>query len=307
MKGKLLSVFLAAAVFFIGCPNLKATVVSFSPNEALPVNVTDNNPTGVTRTFTVTGVPANALINSVTLTLNATHTWVGDLRATLASPDNEVHILFYDIGDTNSPVGTGDSSNLAGSYLFSDAGATTLWTAADGGPSSFDIPPGTYRTTGVNSNTATGMNSTYGYPGLPFSEILTGGKIAARENIPAATNGTWTLTISDNETGDTGTINAGTTLNVDYSVPTAANAALQGQLVTADGRGVMNASVRLINTATNEVFQTRSSSFGVFRFENLPTGTSYVIEMNSKRYRFPSRVLPLDDDVTDLIIQADAQ
>lgn len=309
MKRRFLSGLLISAVFLFGCPNLEATVLTFDMNGATPASIPDNNATGIARTFTVTGIPANATINSVAINLNINHTWVGDLRATLTSPDSETHTLFYDIGDTNTPTGTGDSSNLAGNYLMSDAGATTLWTAAEGGASTFNIPSGTYRTTSLNINTATSMTMTFGYPELPLSEILTGGKEEKflSDRAPEATNGTWTLTISDNATGDIGTINAGTTVNVDFSPPTAANAFVEGRLVTTDGRGVMNSTVLITNTSTNEIFQTRSSSFGFFRFNSLPTGTIYVIQVISKRYQFPARVLQLDDNVTDLIIQADGQ
>lgn len=309
MKGEFLSILLIGAILLFGSPKLEATVVTFTPNEALPVNVPDNNATPTARTFTVTGVPANSIVNSVSLSLNMNHTWIGDLRGTLTSPDNEVHTLFYDIGDTNSPANAGDSSNLLGNYVMSDAGATTLWTAAEGGTSLFNIPPGTYRTTNINVNTPTNMNGTFGYPGAPFNEFLEKALMSKSpgENTEQVTNGIWTLRISDNAAGDTGSINVGTALNIDFSVTTAANALLSGRLVTSGGSGVMNASVRITNAATNEVRTTRCSSMGYFRFDELPTGNTYIIEVESKRFQFSPRILQLDDSVTDLVMQAGDQ
>ncbi len=304
---RFLSGCMIAVGFFGGVLQLSATTLSFNPNEAMPVAIPDNNAAGITRTYTVTGVPAGATVNFVTMTLtfSVTHTWLGDLRSTLTSPDSEVHTLFYDIGDTASPAGSGDSSNLTGPYTLADTGATTLWTGALGGNSAFVVPSGTYRTTNINVNTATSINTTFGYPGLPFVDGLFGmkGEKPLRPESAELTNGTWTLVMSDNAAADTGTLSVAR-LDIDYTVPTAANANIRGKLLTPDGRGLNNAEVRLFNLGTGEITSTRSSSFGYFRFNELPVGNDYVISVFSKRFQFTDRVITLSEDVAELVLQA---
>lgn len=305
MDKRFISSLLVFCLIALCGPGTNATVVSFPVSGTLPASIPDNA-AGISRTFTVTGVPANAQLVRVTLTMNMTHTWVGDLRATLTSPDNETHTLFYDIGDTGSPAGNGDSSNLSGAYTFTDTAATTLWTASLAGNTTYNIPAANYRTTNINANTATSMDTTFGYPGLPLSELLfrkIPEKSVADESAEL-TNGTWTLQISDNAGGDTGAINTGTQLNVEFNVVTAAGASVQGRLLTADGRGVTNATVVITNPANGAAVSTRSTSFGYFNFEDLPVGQSYVIQVVSKRFQFPTQVLQLDDNVTDLVIEA---
>ena len=259
MTKQIVSVCLMAVIIFGGAAQLSATTLSFNPNQAMPVAIPDNNATGITRTYTVTGVPAGGTVNFVTMTLtfSPSHTWVGDLRATLTSPDGEVHTLFYDIGDTNSPNGTGDSSNLTGPYTLADTGATTLWTGALGGTSAFVIPSGTYRTTNINVNTATSINTTFGYPGLPFVDSLFGVKKEKplRPESAELTNGTWTLVMSDNASGETGTLSVAR-LDIDYLEPTAANASIRGKLLTPDGAGLNNAEVRIFSLSTGDIVST---------------------------------------------------
>lgn len=297
--------FTILAVLIWSAPVTDAVTLTFTPNESLPVLFPDNNSTGVTQTFTVSGVPAGVTVNSVSLVYNLSHTWIGDLRSTLTSPDSEVHTLFYDIGDTNSPISTGDSSNLVGAYTLTDSAATTLWTAAEGGTSAFNIPAGSYRTTNINVNSATSIGSTFGYPGLPFWGARgEGERIKITPPSADLTNGTWTVYISDNAAGDTGSVNVGTQLVVDYTVPVAANASIAGRLFTADGLALGGALVTITNLNTGEVSRTQSSAFGNFRFEDLPVGNSYLITVDGKRFRFVERLITLDDDLTDIVMTA---
>ncbi|MBK8813075.1 MAG: carboxypeptidase regulatory-like domain-containing protein [Acidobacteria bacterium] len=309
MIRQILTLCIMAVVVLGNAAQLNATTLSFNPNQTMPVAIPDNNATGITRTYTVTGIPAGATVNFVTMTLtfSVTHTWVGDLRTTLTSPDAEVHRLFYDIGDTASPGGAGDSSNLTGPYTLADTGATTLWTGAGGGGDTFVVPSGTYRTTNINVNTATSINTTFGYPGVPFADSLFGVKKEKplRPESAELTNGTWTLVMSDNATGDTGTLSVAR-LDIDYIVPTAANATVNGRLLTPEGRGLSNAEVRIFNLSTGAIESTRSSSFGHFEFSDLPVGNDYVISVFSRRFQFSDRVISLNEDVTDLVLQANS-
>jgi hypothetical protein len=86
--------------------------------------------------------------------------------------------------------------------------------------------------------------------------------------------------------------------------PTAAGSSLRGRLVTSTGRGVSNSQVVLTNAATGEVRYARSSSFGYFRFEDLPTGDLYILDVPSKRFLFNQTSFTLNGDLTDLVLTA---
>ncbi|MGE0637642.1 MAG: proprotein convertase P-domain-containing protein [Bacteroidia bacterium] len=73
-----------------------------------PVAITDNLPAGVNATVTPSGVAGTALGTDQYLTsicLSITHTWVGDLKATLTSPNGTPVVLFDRVGVPNTTVG----------------------------------------------------------------------------------------------------------------------------------------------------------------------------------------------------------
>ena len=88
-------------------------------------------------------------------------------------------------------------------------------------------------------------------------------------------------------------------LSVQVLPTTAAGVEVSGRVLTPDGRGLRNARVMLTDSEGN-VFSTVTSSFGNYRFEDVEVGENYVISVNSKRYRFASRVINLVDTVSDL-------
>ncbi|MFM6631584.1 MAG: proprotein convertase P-domain-containing protein, partial [Microcystis panniformis] len=166
---------------------LPASAVSFT-GTGTGFNIPDFNLTGASSTITVpTG--SNFLITDITVTLNSlTHTWVGDLIANLTYvPTNTTVTLFNRIGLVSS--GLGDSSNFNGTYSFNDAFAGNIWSIAAGLPNTGDIPSGNYFPTGANSGTL-----------VPILTSLSGSQTA----------GDWRLTISDNASGDTGSLGSWT-------------------------------------------------------------------------------------------------
>ncbi len=144
--------------------------------------IPDNNATGASSTIVVAG-DTDFPITSVVVSLQGfTHTWIGDLTATLTSPDGTIHTLFARVGRINT--GAGDSSDVSGIYTFADTGSD-FWAAALGGGSPFVIPGGTYRTTSANSAAFTSLDAAF-----------------AGQN----GNGNWTLTMNDLAGGDVGGI-----------------------------------------------------------------------------------------------------
>jgi len=137
-------------------------------------------------TFTVAGLPAGPPSN-VSVDMDFTHSWVGDLEVSLIAPDLTTHIIFASTGSTTA-TGCGSGDDLAGVYNFDNTGTGDWWTL--GNP----YPVGTYAVPGGGA--VTDMNAAFA--GIPDS------------------NGTWTLRINDSGGGDTGSINAANlTLTVD--------------------------------------------------------------------------------------------
>jgi subtilisin-like proprotein convertase family protein len=148
--------------------------------------------TSLTLTFPVVNT---GNVTSIDLTMtNLTHSWVGDLIATLQAPDGTTADIMRRLGATTSS-GLGDSSNFGGTYRFIDSGVDPVppLVALD---SNGALPSGDYWATTLGTATNAGnkvnLNLTFG------------GHSAA---------GVWTLTISDNAGGDTGTLESAT-LNV---------------------------------------------------------------------------------------------
>ncbi|MDQ3747757.1 MAG: proprotein convertase P-domain-containing protein, partial [Acidobacteriota bacterium] len=185
--------------------------------------------------FAVTGVTANVTTVSVNMTL--THTWVGDLDVVLASPGGTRSLVIFSRVGATTETGLGYSSNLAGTYSFSDSATANFWTAANVA-SAVNIPPGAYRTTapGGAGQTApapvTSLNATFG--GLT----------------PAQANGTWTLTFRDRAVGDVGNVTAAN-LTVE---PTGPVGVIRGTLFDFSGEGRTDFTTLVFNTNANIIW-----------------------------------------------------
>jgi hypothetical protein len=89
--------------------------------------------------------------------------------------------------------------------------------------------------------------------------------------------------------------------------PTAAHVVVGGQVKTADGRGIRSVLVS-ITFPSGEIRTAVSSSFGYYRFAEIPAGETYIISVTAKRYTFsqPTLVRQILDDTQDLDFVADA-
>ena len=163
---------------------LPASAVSFTGTGA-GFSIPDNNAPGASSTIVV---PDSFSITDITVTLNSlTHTWIGDLIATLTHVDTGTTVsLFNRIGRVSA---AGDASNFGGNYSFNDAFTGNIWAVAASGGSSFVIPSGNYFPTGAGSSTL-----------VPMLTSLSG----------ELSSGTWRLTISDNQQLDTGALGSWT-------------------------------------------------------------------------------------------------
>ncbi|MEP6903246.1 MAG: carboxypeptidase-like regulatory domain-containing protein [Actinomycetota bacterium] len=89
--------------------------------------------------------------------------------------------------------------------------------------------------------------------------------------------------------------------NYDPLAPTAANASISGSITTADGQGIRNARLVLVNSS-GEMLYAQTGTFGLYRFDDLPVGETHVLTINSNRFVFaqPSVILNLNEYLTDV-------
>lgn len=89
---------------------------------------------------------------------------------------------------------------------------------------------------------------------------------------------------------------------------TSAPASIGGRVSTAEGNGIRNAAVTVSGGDLPAPVTVKTGSFGIFTFENLTVGQTYIISVESKRFVFnpPTRVITLDGNVTDLSFVSEA-
>lgn len=84
-------------------------------------------------------------------------------------------------------------------------------------------------------------------------------------------------------------------------IPSAANVSVSGRVSTANGNGIRNVIVTLFSP-NGSVLTARTSSFGYFHFDEIASGETYVISVNSKRFTFDpsSKILSVNEELTDV-------
>ena len=81
--------------------------------------------------------------------------------------------------------------------------------------------------------------------------------------------------------------------------PTAASVNLGGKVLTAEGRGLRGAQVRLTE-ADGTTKTVVTSAFGYYRFADVRAGQSVTIQISSKKYGFQPQVVNVSGDQSDL-------
>ena len=155
--------------------------------------IPDNSPVGRSVAFAVSGLAGP--ISSVALSTDFTHTYIGDLTATLIAPNGVAALVVFGRVGGSRINSTGDSSNLSGTYVFSDLGRVDLLPAALALDTNGTLPNANFRTTS---------------PGAPLKSDLgvcaTSLRGAFGGLTPAQANGTWQLIVKDSANGDIGSI-----------------------------------------------------------------------------------------------------
>lgn len=127
-----------------------------------------------------------------------------------------------------------------------------------------------------------------------------------------ATGGTYTL---DGAIGEpiAGTSSTASTFKItggffttQLFAPTAASASFGGRIETFDGSGLRNALVILTDAGGNQQ-SIISGINGSFRFDNLRAGEVYIVSIASKLFVFPTQVVFIGEDLSDIVIKATGQ
>ena len=74
---------------------------------------------------------------------------------------------------------------------------------------------------------------------------------------------------------------------------------VSGRVLTPDGRGLRNATVSITDSLGVRRTAT-TSSFGFYSFDNVAAGQAYTIAVSSRLYRFASRAVQVDDNLSNV-------
>ncbi|HQZ75388.1 MAG TPA: choice-of-anchor J domain-containing protein [Chitinophagaceae bacterium] len=168
-----------------------ATTVTFNASAGLPLVVTDNDPTGVTNSVAVSGIPAGSVITNVGIRFNMAHTWVGDLVMNLKAPNGQTLNL---IGLLDGGTGSNGTDDFVNTVV--DSISTT---AMSGAPAP--------RTGSFRADRFTATVPTVGPTTTNFWSPLLG-----------TMNGDWTLAMCDLGGGDVGTLTSWS-ISITYVAP----------------------------------------------------------------------------------------
>ncbi len=77
------------------------------------------------------------------------------------------------------------------------------------------------------------------------------------------------------------------------------NAVVSGQVLDAAGRGLRNAVVSIVSSQ-NVTRSVPTSSLGFYSFEGIQVGGTYTLRVTSRRFRFESRQVSVNDDLANI-------
>ncbi len=86
--------------------------------------------------------------------------------------------------------------------------------------------------------------------------------------------------------------------------PTAATVSIGGQIFTPENRGLRNAVVTLTDQSGN-VRAVTTAAFGFYEFTDVAAGETYIISVQSKRYRFATQVVSVSEAIDNLNFTAE--
>ena len=154
------------------------------------LTIPDNSATGVTNAIAVSGIPAGATINSVSVNFNISHNNDGDLIINLKAPNSNVlNLVNRRGGSGNNFTNTIISSNGVTSIVGASAPFTNTYAAE--------------ATNGVAGATSGGGNTS---------------NVTSFASLFGTPNGNWVFSARDAASGTTGTIN-NWSITINYTIP----------------------------------------------------------------------------------------
>lgn len=88
--------------------------------------------------------------------------------------------------------------------------------------------------------------------------------------------------------------------------PSAAGVTISGRVLTAEGRGLRGAIIRLTGNDTARPRMVATGVNGTFSFTDVEPGHTYIISVTSRRFGFanPTQVITVNDNIADIVFQA---
>ena len=176
----------------------------------LNVTVPDNNASGLISPLAMAGVPANATITNVAVTLNMSHTYPGDMIFNLKAPNGQI-LNLYKYGTGQFTGATSGNATWGWSGAKVSQTGTTAWSTVAAAPYIYNNSTA-WRADGINGAVSgvTIQNPTgFASNASLFSNLY---------STAASTTGNWTLAMCDGGAGDIGTF-VEWSLTIDYTTP----------------------------------------------------------------------------------------
>jgi len=242
----------------------------------------------VCKSINVSGLPAFAILQSTSVTL-IDHENAGSLDIEVRGPGGIPTFLPLSRTGSTNPTDCGDTTDVEGEYTFRDSAIGDWWTTAAALTSTDIMPTGTYFPSFPGGGPAPPAGTPNNTMSLNFSGV---------------TNGTWQVCVRD--WGD----NGGARLQLarlTFAVPTAASSSISGRVITAGGSGIRNATVTISGDNLPTPMVTQTGTFGFYNFSGIPTGGTYIVTVNAKRFTFnePSQIFNVQDNIVDAMFIAE--
>lgn len=191
------------------------------------------------------------------------------------------------VGDNT--VGTGGTApDIAGSVVSQDYNHIE------------DLTGATITGTTTNNTTGDAQLGALANNGGPTQTHLPGAASPVVNTIPSGTNDCGTAITTDQRGSTRPSSGACEKGSVELSAPTGP-ADISGRVLTTGGQGIRNVTVTLSGGGLASPISVQTGAFGNFRFDDIPSGQSYTLTINAKRYVFTpsSRTFTLTGDRTN--------
>ncbi len=282
----------------LGTPNVATVTINDTANQFRNFTSISTSPGTVAVPYpsniVVTGAPTNVQRIRVTL-YDLYHAFPDNLKVLLVNPQGRKFILMADAGGA---VPIADGSNVT--LTFTDDANAVLPDSTALTQGNFE--PTSWQTT-INDFPAPAPAGPYAQPGSTVGGVASQTLFGNFGQLNG--NGTWSLYIRDDNGGNAplvvnGGVNGG--WGIELLQATAAGVEVSGRVTTPDGRGLRNATVQMVDSQ-GVVRTATTSSFGYYSFDGIEAGSSIVMSVESRRYRFAPRIIQVIDTLSDVDFQ----